>query len=521
MSTAPATAVSIAMLSIAGLLPTLALVGWRWMTLPLFPLVGAIVAALAATCFMAVGGSLLGWFLALAVVAALCVAAYWARRPDRRPWPWPWPGRSDPISTPTSTSISASAPWHWRAGAIGALVILLACLWCLRGLATPTVGFDARVLWIMRAGWLLQSHHQLLVNMRSPNLILVQTPYPPLVSASIAVGWQITGAHTVRLGVVLIAMLNTCALSVAAFAVVESGRTCTRRLRARENTTSDVNSSSGGRLTDGGLVFGPAVIGVVAAGLLVFVAFGVTEPFMTNGYADPIWSLAAVGAVAFGLQLETARVNQGVALILVLVAGMSKDEGFATAIVLILLLAGREIVGMSTVERRRQWWRPTIVAVAVLTAIGAWPGLMRILHVRAGNMTHAPVHAFPSRARTAFDGLTPYLHVIVLAAPVAIIGGLVLSQLRRRCGLANDWWAWLGLAGGLAAVIAGYVTGTVPLQDWLVGTADRVSEFSTLTAWWILAVWAVVASGAVGQRTRPTDPAEAEPAARPTLVSAE
>ena len=46
------------------------------------------------------------------------------------------------------------------------------------------------------------------------------------------------------------------------------------------------------------------VVGVVSAGLLVFVAFGITEPFMTNGYADPIWSLAAVGAVAYGLQLR-------------------------------------------------------------------------------------------------------------------------------------------------------------------------------------------------------------------------
>ena len=75
----------------------------------------------------------------------------------------------------------------------------------------------------------------------------------------------------------------------------------------------------------------PLLVGVIVAVLLVFVVFGITEPFMTNGYADPIWSLAAVGAVAYGLQLRKSRANQGVTLILVLVAGMSKDEGFATA----------------------------------------------------------------------------------------------------------------------------------------------------------------------------------------------
>ena len=51
----------------------------------------------------------------------------------------------------------------------------------------------------------------------------------------------------------------------------------------------------------------PLVVGVIVAVLLVFVAFGITEPFMTNGYADPIWSLAAVGAVAYGLQLQNSR----------------------------------------------------------------------------------------------------------------------------------------------------------------------------------------------------------------------
>jgi hypothetical protein len=91
--------------------------------------------------------------------------------------------------------------------------------------------------------------------------------------------------------------------------------------------------------------------------------------------------------------------------------------------------------------------------------------------------------------------MTPYLHVIVLAAPLAVIGGLALSRVRRRGGLANDLWAWAGLACGLLAVGGAFITGTGAIKPWLESTVHRVTEFSALTGWWIVAMWAVVASG--------------------------
>ena len=71
----------------------------------------------------------------------------------------------------------------------------------------------------------------------------------------------------------------------------------------------------------------PLAAGHGAAGLLVMVSAGVTEPFLTNGYADPLWSLAAVGAVAFGLQLRDEPSTRAAAVVLILVAGMTKNEG--------------------------------------------------------------------------------------------------------------------------------------------------------------------------------------------------
>ena len=74
---------------------------------------------------------------------------------------------------------------------------------------------------------------------------------------------------------------------------------------------------------------------------------------------------------------------------------------------------------------------------------------MRIIHARGETSTSfSSLQDWPARARIAYDGMAPYLHVIVLAAPLAVVGGVILLRVRRRSGVANDWWAWAGLAVG-------------------------------------------------------------------------
>jgi hypothetical protein len=493
MSTVPAAILTMVVLSVGGLLPATALVGPRLVVVPLLPLAGAVIAALAATSYVAVGGNFTAWFAGLAVAAGVAVIVIWWRRGDRRPWRGP--DRRDAVVGVGPRLI----------GVIGALAIVGACVWCLRGLATPTVGFDARALWLMRAGWFLQSHHQLLVKMRVPDVVLTQSAYPPLVSASTAVAWRIAGDQSVRLGVVVIALLNTCALITGAGALVEAGRRLSIRLSAgsvpRPETAAEMGSSHGAGLP-ARVPLAPMLVATVAATLLVFIAFGITEPFMTNGYADPIWSLAAVGAVAFGLQLERSRANQGVALILLLVAGMSKDEGVVTAALLIGLIAFRGLATMSTERRRRCWWRPLLLGLVELLSLALWPVLMEIVHARGDSSSISPAHDFLARARASYDGMVPYLHVIVLAAALAMAGSLALSRVRREGGLANEGWAWVALTCGLLAVGGAFVAGTGAIKPWLETTVHRVTEFSALTGWWIVAVWAVVASAVPASRRR-------------------
>jgi hypothetical protein len=479
MTTVPATVVAMVVLSAAGLLPTIALVGLRWITFPLVPLAGAVIAALAATGFVAVGGTFMVWFVALAGLGAGLTGLAWMKWPDRRPWT---AGPGSPMRTTTRYRLI---------GALGALGIIAACAWCLRDLATPTVGFDARALWLTRSGWFLHSHQQVLTTLRSPALVLGQSAYPPLVSASGAVAWSVTGNHTLRLGVVVIALLNTCALATAAFAVVEFGRRFSSELATPEHRHSNQLAS-----------IAPMLAGVVAAVLLIFISFGITEPFMTNGYADPIWSLAALGAVVYGLQMTSGRSETGVVAILLLVAGMSKNEGVVTAAVLIVLVALRQLSNQfanrrNRTEPRPQWWRvPIAVGVVELAAVGAWPVVMRAIGARGQSSPLSTPSQMVSRARATYDGFVPYLHVLPWAVPIAVIGGLVLSGVRSRSGAANDWWGWAGLASGLLAVAGALIVGTSAIEPWLATTVHRVTEFPALTGWWIVAMWAVVASGA-------------------------
>ena len=476
MTTVSAAIVAMVVLSTAGLLPTVALVGMRWITFPLVPLAGAVVAALAATVFVAVGGTFMVWFVTLAALGAGLTAIKW---PDRRPW------TADPGSR---ASLNAK---YRLVGALGALGIVAACAWCLRDLATPTVGFDARALWLTRSGWFLHSHQQVLTTLRAPTLVLGQSAYPPLVSAAGAVAWSVTGNHTLRLGVVVIALLNTCALATAAFAIVEFGRRYSSKLSAPAQRQSSNLAS-----------IAPMFAGVVAAMLLIFISFGITEPFMTNGYADPIWSLAALGAVVYGLQMTGGRSERGVVAILLLTAGMSKNEGFVTAAVLIVLVALRQLSTQfanrgSRTEPPTRWWRlPIAVGVVELAAVGAWPVVMRVIGARGQSSPLSTPSEMASRARATYDGFVPYLHVLPWAVPIALIGGLMLSGVRSRSGAANDWWGWAGLASGLLAVAGALIVGTSAIEPWLATTVHRVTEFPALTGWWIVAVWAVVASGA-------------------------
>jgi hypothetical protein len=448
---------TLAVLCLAGLAPALALGGAGWPTVPLAVLAGALLAALGAFGSLVVSGTELQWFVVLALLAlGASVAAVARRRGLPRP---------------------AVPPRHRLAAGLGAVGILAAAVWSLRPLRVPTVGFDARSIWLLRAGWYAGGHALSVDRTRQAYWELAHASYPPLVSAAAALDWRLSGVASDRSAVILIAVLNACALALAAWAVVEAGRFAARRL--------------------GGAPW-VAAAGAVTAVLLVPAAAGVFGPFATNGYADPLWAAAALAGAAWLLLCDPAAVPLGPALVLLGVAGMTKEEGTATAVVIVLLAAARRWRAARRAAPGRPPWRLLVATGAAVVALLAWTGAMRLIGaVRDANTSGRRIGSLTSRAHATADALGPHLHVVLLALPLALVGGATLRRVRRRCGLGHDLWLWAALAGGLAAVAWAYVTGPGNVVFWLDTSADRTAIFAALVAWWIVAGWILVGVAAL------------------------
>ena len=310
MNTIEAATLTLALFSVAGILPALAIVGPSGSTLALAILIGAVETAVAGACSLAIAWSTLPWFCIIAVGAMLASFVILRRERLRRPG-----------LKCGSNQLRTLHDWVPQAAAVAALTLALA--WCLVPLRVPSVGWDARAIWLLRASWFLRGHDFLLVAFRSPAAQIAHASYPPLISTAVASSWQLTGNHTERLGVVIVALLNAAATMATSWVLVEAGRNAGRR-NQRNNK---------------GLF--AEVVGIVCALLFVFVTFGVFGPFSTNGYADPLWSVAAVGVIGYGLILPPNRRNFGAAAILLAVSGLTKTEGTATAIVLTILITLR------------------------------------------------------------------------------------------------------------------------------------------------------------------------------------
>ena len=377
-----------------------------------------------------------------------------------------------------------------------ALVLTLAA--CLLPLRVPSVGWDARAIWLLRSSWFLQGHEYLLYAMRDPNpsALITHASYPPLVSTAAAVSWQLTGNHSERLGVVVVALLNATATFATAWVIVEIGRIAGRK-QEPENRA---------RFAE--------LIGAVCAVLFVLVAFDVFGPFATNGYADPLWSMAAAGAIGYGLILPCNKRNVGAAAILIAVSGLTKTEGTATALVLVILISAR--YALDAVQLRmheasdlgprhrfkvagRALWPVIACGTAGIVFLSLWPALVKVEHTaRDSNTSGSRQGTWTSRSHETYTAMAPYLHILLLAIPVAVVAGMVLARGRSKLDLGNDLWAWLGLLGGMVVIAAAYVSGPGNTYFWLLTSVHRTTMFPITAAWLILAVWTVLALVSMG-----------------------
>ena len=71
MTTAPAAILDLGLLILTGFIPTLALVGKRFILVPLSVLTGCFISAIAALCFLGIGMSFIAWYVFISVGASL------------------------------------------------------------------------------------------------------------------------------------------------------------------------------------------------------------------------------------------------------------------------------------------------------------------------------------------------------------------------------------------------------------------------------------------------------------------
>jgi len=484
--------VAMVVLAVAGALPTVALAGFRWLSVPAAPLAGAVLAALASAGCLAVGGTVLFWFVLLSAVAAAVSAVGWWRAHPAGSRP---KLGSRPATGPRPATEPRALPAGW-AGPVGLITVVAASAWMLTALRAPSIGFDARAIWLLHADWLAAGHQVALGALRNPAVPYSHDTYPPLPSGSVAVVWMVTGDHGYRLGQVVVALLNSAAVATAALATVEVGR----RVAA---------VAGGATHWAGHRTVVPAVAGVVAAGALVLAAFGVAGRFGTNGLADLLWSAAATGAIAFGLVLPGRGRDLGMAVLLLAVAGLTKDEGIAIGMAIAVLITLRRawsawrsttptaLAGPGRWPWRSVPWKPLAAGGLGVLALGAWPVLMRVLGSAPALPTTGSGQGGWFRFRATYDAMVPYLHDVPLAVALAVVGGVFLRRTRRAAGVGNDGWSWAAFVAGTGILLATYVTGTLNIQLWLLTSINRTVFFPELAVWWIVATWAVVAVGQV------------------------
>ena len=251
------------LLTLSAIVPSIAVAGLRPVTIFLAPLVGGLMAGFAAECELAAGGTLAFWFIIVAVLVNL--VSFLARLA------LPRPGDRTNRSTVTWRMLHVDEewrrPWPW----ITAVVIAGAVAWPLRALHVPIIVYDARHVWTLHSLFIYGGHQTYLAALKNPVYAFSNPNYPPLVSATGALGFDIHGGTDIHLAVSLTAILNACALGVAACGIASVSR-------------KDV----------------PAWTRAVAIGCgaaLCLIGFGIDEPLSTSFFGAFVNGPFAVGAM--------------------------------------------------------------------------------------------------------------------------------------------------------------------------------------------------------------------------------
>jgi hypothetical protein len=455
-----------------GIMPALAVARRSPVLFFLAPLIGAAMAAVAATLELGVGGTLPEWYLAVAATVNVAVIVWWFAAGQHRP--------------------GAGPPWGWWP-VVSLVVVLGALAIPLSALRTPLIGWDGNTIWLTKALLLSGGHHVLLAGLQNPVYQPSNPDYPMLAPAAGALAFAIFGRGDLHLATDMTVLLNACALGVAGTGIAAAG-------------------NGGRRLT--------RVAAAAAAGATCLAGFAVAGSYGLNGYMDPLWSSAAVAAIVWGLVLPRSTESLIIAWICAVVASLTKNEGLTTALIVLVLIALRyrpltlaelrqlrtrlgRLRGSPGPDARqvaRSWaGRAVFVIVPALPGL-AWAALAYIDGLRDNFFLPTSTESLAYRAGATAVGMAGHLVVAPIALAVLIAGCLMLRGVRERGRLANPAWLWTACLFSLGIIFATYVLGGFEIHLWLRFSVDRTTIFAQLLLLADLAIWLVIAVDAASSR---------------------
>lgn len=469
-------------LGVPGLLPALAVGRRSPVAILLAPVIGAIFAALAAELELAIAGSLLDWYLQIALVANLAVIAWWVAARDSR-------------SVPVLANPRPRFPeWGWYFVTVAVLLGSLAVP--LIGLRSHMIGWDSNSIWLTHALMISGGHHELLTSLQNHAYAFSNPDYPPLVPASGALAFRFFGTGSLLIAVDATAFLTACALGVAGAGIA-----------AAASHASPL----------------PRVTAIVTGGAVCIAGFAVAGEHGIDGHADLMWAAAAVAAIIWGLILPRSTQALAVAWICAIAASLTKNEGLVTALIVLVLISLRyRPLSLSRLRwrasspgRTREWAERAALVLAPAVPGLAWAGLMHLIGIHDAFFRSSSGQSMTSRATATIEGMGGQLKIVPVALFMLIAGCLVLRRFRERAELANPGWLWVAWLGSLAVIFGTYQFGSYPIHWWLLTSVSRTTIFAQVLLYADIGIWLVIAvAGASGRDIAPAR-AAANPAAEP------
>jgi hypothetical protein len=413
------------------------------------PLITALSAAVSVMLMLIVGGRLLWWLGPLllvqwAVAPVLLRRTAGAARPPHRSW--------------------ADVLW---------LTVPLLPPFLL--VIAPPVQWDANSIWFLHAAYFTHGAPLAREYLGLPSIDFSHPDYPPLASSTIGAVWGVLPGYKLYVAQIVSATLNFSAIAMLGYAVrVVTGRA-------------------------------PTMVSRLAAAGVALAAWGEAPFVVAGGLSDALWATAFVGAALLLLLRPDPLRRPVLALLLLGVAALTKNEGLIMAVALALI---------ATVRLWRQLRRAAILWLPVAGGV-VWSVLARHFGAKSDVTSDSNIGGLLRLDPTVYHKLRPTLTAIwtqvgpmvAVSVAVAVLGGIFLRRQRRAQGLGSDLWLWLVFLAYLFFLTLTYVTSTSNLAWYLGTSAFRVAlPFALLAAASAVCWAAVAASGGRARGKRPLPP---------------